>query len=64
MNAEQIYAGLQQEQQKLSTMPLGEESTLKQSLLVDKLIIAYYQALAVEKNKAAKAAKRKNVTSV
>jgi hypothetical protein len=50
--AEQIYAELQRERKKLDKMPLGSELTLKQSIVVDKLINEYYRALANERSMA------------
>jgi len=43
---EQIYAELILEREKLNTMPLGSALTLKQSIVVDKLINEYYWALS------------------
>jgi len=48
---DQIYAELQAERQKLNAMPLGDELTLKQSLVVDRLIVVYYRALAEERKR-------------
>lgn len=43
---EQIYAELMLEREKLNNMPLGSDLTLKQSIVVDKLINEYYRALS------------------
>lgn len=48
-DVDHIYNELQKERQKLNAMPLGSELTLKQSILVDKLINEYYRALAAER---------------
>lgn len=47
---EQIYADLQREREKLNKMPLKSDLTLKQSIVVDKLINEYYRALANERS--------------
>ena len=45
----QILADIQIEQNRLNEMPLGSESTLQQSQIVDKLINEYYQVLTGER---------------
>jgi len=47
--AEQVFNDLHWEQQKLKKLPLRTEPTLKQSILVDKLIVEYYRALKAER---------------
>lgn len=44
----QIYAKLRYEQSKLNRMPLGDPKTLKQSQMVDRLVVEYYRALELE----------------
>ena len=42
----QILSDIEREQEKLNTMPLCSELTLRQSMVVDELINEYYRALA------------------